>query len=155
MHIAIETPDQPEVARLIDELDAYQRPLYPPESHHGIDIAALLRPEVVFAVVRDAAGAAVGCGAIVVGPELGEIKRMFVRPSHRGQGAAARLLSFLENEAERKGCRLFALETGVLQHAAIALYERAGYVRCVPFGDYGPDPHSVFMRKSVAGAGPS
>src|SRR6185295_7944243 len=40
MNVAFETPDQPEVARLIDELDAYQKPLYPPESHHGIDMAA-------------------------------------------------------------------------------------------------------------------
>jgi len=50
MRIAIERPDQAEVVGLIDELDAYQAPLYPAESHHGIDIAALLRPEVIFAV---------------------------------------------------------------------------------------------------------
>jgi len=44
MHIAIERPDQAEVARLIEELDAHQMPLYPLESHHGVDIADLCRP---------------------------------------------------------------------------------------------------------------
>ena len=40
-----ESADQAEVRALIDALDAYQKPLYPPESHHGIDLAALSRPE--------------------------------------------------------------------------------------------------------------
>ncbi|MDW3682494.1 hypothetical protein RA280_12220 [Cupriavidus sp. CV2] len=43
MRIAFESPRQAEVIRLIDELDAYQKPLYPPESRHGIDIDALSR----------------------------------------------------------------------------------------------------------------
>jgi putative acetyltransferase len=68
MRLALERPDQPEVLTLIDALDAYQQPLYPPPSHHGIDIAALLQPQVVFAVARDDAGAAIGCGAVVLGP---------------------------------------------------------------------------------------
>ena len=40
LRIRIERPDQPDVRALIDALDAYQKPLYPPESHHGIDIDA-------------------------------------------------------------------------------------------------------------------
>ena len=39
------------------------------------------------------------------------------------------------------------LETGFLQPEALALYERHGYERCGPFGDYVDDPNSVFMRK--------
>ena len=98
MQIRLESPDQPDVLRLIDALDAYQKPLYPAESHHGIDLAALMQPEVLFAVARDDRGTAVGCGAIVVGPELGEVKRMFVDPAARGGGIARRLLSFLEQQ---------------------------------------------------------
>lgn len=152
MAIAIERADQPDVVALIDELDAYQRPLYPPESHHGIDIAALLQPPVIFAVLRDEAGAAIGCGAIVLGAALGEIKRMYVRPGHRGRGLAARLLDFLEREAHARGCRELALETGTKQAEALMLYTRAGYRRCGPFGAYGPDPYSVFMRKTLGDA---
>src|SRR5688572_15630663 len=46
VRVELESADQPEVVRLIDELDAFQKPLYPAESHHGIDLAALLAPGV-------------------------------------------------------------------------------------------------------------
>lgn len=69
--------------RLIEELDAYQMPLYPLKSHHGADIAALCQPNVAFAVVRSSDGQAVGCGAVVLGEEYGELKRMYVRPGSR------------------------------------------------------------------------
>ena len=147
MRIALEPPDQPEVIALVDALDAYQKPMYPPESHHGIDLAALRRPNVLFAVARDAAGRAVGCGAIVLGDGYGELKRMFVAPAQRGNGIARAMLDFLEDAARARGVNRFALETGNLQHEAIRLYARAGYAACEPFGDYQPDPHSVFMRK--------
>ena len=48
--ISLESPDQPEVIALIEELDAYQAPLYPAESHHGINIEALSSKNVLFAV---------------------------------------------------------------------------------------------------------
>lgn len=149
MRIALESPNQPDVIALIDDLDAYQKPLYPPESHHGIDIAALSAPNVLFAVARNGEGQAVGCGAIVVGAEFGELKRMFVRPENRGQGIAIKVLNFLEGEAAAKGCAMFMLETGPSQPEAISLYARAGYQPRGPFGDYGPDPFSVFMQKPV------
>jgi len=60
MRLALESPAQPDVLRLIDALDAYQRPLYPPASHHGIDLAALLAPAVIFGVARDDEGTALG-----------------------------------------------------------------------------------------------
>jgi putative acetyltransferase len=147
--IALESADQPEVSALIDALDAYQKPLYPPASHHGIDLAALMAPDVLFAVARDADGAALGCGALVMSPEYGELKRMVTQPTHRRSGVARSLLQFLENEAQARGCRHFVLETGVRQLEALSFYERQGYARCAPFGNYIDDPHSVFMRKTV------
>ena len=149
MNIRLETADQPEVLRLIEELDAYQMPLYPAESHHGIDIRALVQPNVLFAVMRDENKFAFGCGAVVIGSAYGELKRMFIRPSFRGKGASKILLSFLENMAIDKGCRYFTLETGISQPEALGLYERCGYSRCEPFGDYQPDPFSVFMHKRI------
>lgn len=152
MPIQLESPAQPDVLALIDALDAYQKPLYPAESHHGIDLAALSEPNVLFAVVRDDAQRAVGCGAIVIGAHFGELKRMYVDPARRGQGLAKSLLQFLEAQAAARGCRLFTLETGFLQPEALGLYERAGYERCGPFGDYVDDPNSVFMRKAITAA---
>ena len=150
MRIALERPEQPEVVRLIEELDAYQKPLYPPESHHGIDVEALSQPNVLFAVVRSAEGQAIGCGAVVIGAEYGELKRMFVRAENRGQGISKALLAFLEGQAKAKGCTVFTLETGVSQPEALALYAKAGYVRRGPFGTYTHDPLSVFMQKAAA-----
>ena len=149
MRIRLESPDQPEVLRLIDELDGYQRPLYPAESHHGIDLPALMQPNVLFAVARSDRGTAVGCGALLIGAEHGEIKRMFVSPAARGSGVGKQLLAFLEDSAKSNGCTRLVLETGYLQTAALLLYARSGYVRCGPFGAYSEDANSVFMYKNA------
>jgi putative acetyltransferase len=149
MQISFESPDQPDVHKLIAELDAYLYSLYPAENVYAMDISSLLSPSVVFAVVRDSAGSAVGCGAIVMKPEYGEVKRMYVRPQARGQGLARRLIESLEKKAMEQGCRTFMLETGPTMPEALILYERLGYLRRGPFGDYPDDPHSVFMQKNA------
>lgn len=149
MQIEFETPDQPDVHALIGELDAYLYSLYPAENVYALDISSLLDPSVLFAVARDAAGVSVGCGAIVMKPEYGEIKRMYVRPQARGQGLARRLIETLEKKASEHGCRTFMLETGPTQPEALILYERLGYRCRGPFGDYPEDPLSVFMQKNA------
>ena len=149
MHVSLETPDQPEIIALIAELDAYQLTLYPPESVYALDMAALTQPNVLFAVARTADGIAVGCCAVVVTPEFGEVKRMFVRPDARGLGLAKRLLDLLEQQAAARGCTQLTLESGPYQTEALALYTRYGYERCGPYGDYPDDPYSVFMRKAL------
>ena len=149
MRIAFENPDQPAVHALIAELDTHLYSLYPAENVYALDIQSLCHPDVMFAVVRDPGGAPIGCGAIVMTPEYGEIKRMYVRPSARGQGVARRLMETLEAKAVQNGCRTFVLETGPTLSEALMLYERMGYQRCGPFGDYPDDPFSVFMQKDV------
>ncbi|MDQ2820438.1 MAG: GNAT family N-acetyltransferase [Pseudomonadota bacterium] len=147
MRIAFETPDQPAVHELIGELDAYLYSLYPAENVYALDIASLCHPSVLFAVVRNTPGEIIGCGAIVIKPEYGEVKRMYVRPQARGQGVAGRLIEALEAEAVQHGCKTFMLETGPTMPKALALYGRMGYRRRGPFGDYTDDPFSVFMQK--------
>ena len=147
--IALEPANQPEVIALITDLDDFQKPLYPAESHHGIPIDALSQPNVLFAVARDASGAAAGCAAVVLNEGYGELKRMFVRTTHRGLGIGKALIAFLEEQASQNGCRLMMLETGVLQPEAIGLYQTVGYERRDAFGAYGPDPLSIFMQKTL------
>lgn len=152
MHIiALESPDQPEVVALIAELDAYQDSLYPPESRHALDLASLKQPNVLFAVARDSAARAIGCGAIVLNPGFGELKRMYVHPQSRGQGVARAVLAMLEAEADRSGCKLLKLETGPFQPEALGFYAQSGYERRGPFGKYTDDPLSVFMQKRIGG----
>jgi putative acetyltransferase len=150
MDIRLESPDQPEVIQLIAELDAYQDALYPPESRHALDLDSLKQANVLFAVARQATGRAVGCGAIVLGPEYGEVKRMYVHPDCRGQGVARRLLDLLEEGARARGCSQLMLETGPSQPEALAFYESRGFGRTGPYGSYRDDPLSVFMRKAFA-----
>lgn len=149
MKVALERAQQPEVLALIEQLDAYQKPLYPAESHHGIDIDALSQGNVLFAVARNGTGQAVACGALVVGKTYAELKRMYTQPDQRGKGCARAVLALLEETAVSAGCTTFMLETGYLQPEAIAFYERAGYRRRGPFGDYRDDPNSVFMEKRL------
>jgi putative acetyltransferase len=152
-HLSIqrEDPTSPEVGDLIEQLDRHHAGLYPAESNHLVSAEQLQRPNVVFLAAR-LDGQVVGCGAFVnQGGEYAEIKRMFVRPEARGRKVGRRLLDELERRARAGGLRLARLETGVAQPEALRLYERAGYRRRGPFGDYSEDPWSVFMEKALAG----
>jgi putative acetyltransferase len=149
MHINIETPNQPDVIAMLGRLDAYCAALYPAESNHLMDVAALLGDDVLFVVARDGDGRAAGCGAVVDRGSYAEIKRMYVDDSRRGLGIGRKLLDQLALRAAGRGLRALKLETGISQPEAIGLYERFGFVRCAPFGDYLPDPLSIFMEKSI------
>ena len=147
--IALESPRQDDVIRLIDELDRYQESLYPPESNHLLDLDTLAAPDVRFFVARRC-GEALGCGALRIDPAgYAEVKRMFVAPAARGLKLGQRILDRLEEQARREGFACVRLETGIHQAAALALYRGAGYVERGPFGDYQPDPLSVFMEKAL------
>lgn len=149
MQVTLESPRQPDVVALINDLDAYQDTLYPAEARYALDLDSLAQPNVLFGVARDAQGRAMGCGAIVLNEAYGEVKRMYVRPEARGQGVARHMLDTLESAALARGCHTFMLETGPFQPEALAFYGRQGYRRCGPYGDYPDHPLSVFMSKQV------
>ena len=149
MIINTETPDQPEVRAMLEKLDAYCAALYPAESNHLLDIDALLAGDVLFLVARDIDGAAVGCAALANRGAYGEVKRMYVDEARRGLGTGRKLLEHLAMFARMSGLGELKLETGIHQPAAIGLYEGFGFSRCAPFGDYRPDPLSLFMEKRL------
>ena len=60
-----------------------------------------------------------------------------------------RVLADLEAIARKAGLPLLRLETGIHNTDALALYRGGGFVACEAFGDYQPDPLSVFMEKPV------
>ncbi|WP_426289100.1 GNAT family N-acetyltransferase [Ensifer adhaerens] len=147
--IAQETPRQTEVLRLLELSDAYAASLYPAESNHMVDLSSLEKPETSFFVARRD-GDIVGCCALVdAGDGTAEIKRMFVDPGARGLRVGKLLLQALESRAAQLGLVAIRLETGIYQPEAIGLYKAAGYVERPPFGEYQPDPLSLFMEKPV------
>lgn len=143
--IELESPQTPDVRALIEALDRYQAPLYPAESNHLLSLASLCAPDIRFFVAR-AQGHALGCAALRVFSEYGEIKRMFVTPEARGQRLGVQLLAALEARARQERLCWLRLETGIHQHEALRLYRVAGFRECEPFGEYRPDPLSVFME---------
>ena len=110
---------------------------------------ALKQPNVLFAVARDDTSVVIGCGAVVLFDDYGELKRMFVPPAQRGRGVAKAIMAYLETHAVQRNCSLLRLETGIHQPEAHGLYARAGYARRGPYGDYPDDPLSVFMEKKI------
>jgi len=154
--IVIEIARSPtdEARDLIGELEAVLSAEYPPEQRHGLKLEAIFEPHVRFFLVR-MNGEAIGCGGVALFADFAEVKRMYVRAAARGRGVAQALLKRLEAEARGAGLSTLRLETGDRQHAAMRLYERAGFARCGAFGAYAamkPDAvaTSVFFEKSVA-----
>jgi putative acetyltransferase len=126
----------------------------PPESRHALPLAALLAPGVrLFAAAEG--GRPLATGALAsIDEEHEELKSMRTDPAQRGRGLATAMLSFLQADAAARGIRRISLETGSQDFflPARALYARAGFVECAPFGHYLPDAHSTFMTLSLEGA---
>lgn len=145
--------DSDDARRLVAELDAGLAQLYPPAQRFGPN----LRPEHLDAgrglfLVARRDGRAVACGAFRLGDAgTAEVKRMYVQPDQRGRGTGRALLESLEAAARAKGVSRLVLETGIHQHAAIALYRAAGYVEVDCWGEYASSPTSVCFEKRTAG----
>jgi len=152
LRIAVESPRQDGVIRLLEMSDAYAESLYPPQSNHMLDLASLEKPGVTFWVAR-IEGDIIGCCALVeAGDGTAEIKRMFVDPAARGRSVARKLMETIEAAAFEKRLAAIRLETGIYQPEAIGLYKRFGYVEIPAFGSYLPDPLSLFMEKRLTQA---
>ena len=126
----------------------------PAESVHAMDIDRLRSPDVTFWSAWDGE-TLVGCGALCeLSPTHGEIKSMRTAASHLRRGVATTVLQHLVAEAHRRGYARLSLETGGVEAfaAARALYARAGFQPCGPFGSYVDDGFSVFMTRELGQA---
>ncbi|TIU14763.1 MAG: GNAT family N-acetyltransferase, partial [Mesorhizobium sp.] len=83
--IAIETPLQDDVRGLVEELNATLLELTPPEHCYHMTVEQMADNDTTVFIARDSS-LAIGCGALKRhDAAVGEIKRMYTRPSHRGQ----------------------------------------------------------------------
>lgn len=144
-----EDPAQPEIVALLRDGEAHSAELYPAESNHHLPLEALRQSNVRFFVGR-VDGRAVATGALVLHGDWAELKRMWVVPVARGRGVSKAMLAAIEAIARRERVKVLRLETGVASDAALGLYAGAGFRRREPFGDYRPDPLSVFMEKALS-----
>jgi putative acetyltransferase len=141
----------PEIIRLLDE-HLHSMTLHsPPESVHALDLEALRQPDVSFWSVWEDSEL-LGCGAIKeLDARHGEIKSMRTAAGHLRKGVAATLMQHILRVARQRSYQRLSLETGSAAAFAPArsMYARFGFVPCEPFADYVPDPHSVFMTRTL------
>lgn len=146
--LARTTSENTDFQLLVRQLDQYLAEIDGAE--HGFYAQFNKIDLIRHAVVAYADGAPVGCGAFKeFEPGVVEIKRMYVAPAHRRQGVAQAVLAELEAWAAKLGYPATVLETGRRQPAAIALYERYGYVLTPNYGQYVGVENSVCLRKAL------
>jgi len=149
--ITPDDPRSPDVRALLTRHLELMHEQSPPEDVHALDVDALTAPHVTFVSARDGAGGELlGVGAIAeIAPGHGEIKSMHTAAAARRRGVAGALLDHLLALADARGYARVSLETGTEDGfaAARALYARAGFAECPPFGSYRESPNSVFLTR--------
>ena len=96
--------------------------------------------------IASLSGRVVGCVALrPLYPGACEFKRLFVRDEARGQGVAARLLSWLMEEARAEGYSRMLADTLPTMNAALHLYEKFGFRRVGPYSA-NPTPGAVYLE---------
>lgn len=70
-----------------------------------------------------------GMGALrKLSNEIGEIKRMYIRPLYRGRGYGKKMLNKLLEMGRKFGCSSFLLETSKFMTVAKHIYRSAGFI---------------------------
>ncbi|HVL96633.1 MAG TPA: GNAT family N-acetyltransferase [Solirubrobacteraceae bacterium] len=104
-------------------------------------------PGGCFVALYDEAGRAVAGGGVKrLGPDVAELKRMYVVPDRRGSGLGRALLAALEDAARDLGYARVRLDTGPQQPEAEALYRASGYRE---IGNYNANPWASFWGEKV------
>jgi putative acetyltransferase len=149
VQIQPEDPGSDDARALVAELDELLSGLYSLEkSQLELQSGDLEQDRGRFLVARDGSGCALGCGAIRrIGPTIGELKRMYVRPPARGLGVGQAILSALETWAGSVGIERVVLETGVHQPDAMFFYAQSGYQRIDRYGGSGSEESICYGKR--------
>ena len=91
------------------------------------------------------------CGCVALRPiddGTCEMKRLFVRPEHRGLKVGVELVRRLIEAAEARGYRAMRLDTLQTMSRAAALYQSFGFRDIEPY-IYNPVPGARFMERAL------
>lgn len=143
-----EDPSSPDAVRLMDALSAALEAITGSSGRASFDASELNDSRAVFAVARNEAGEAVGCGAIrPMDDDTAEVKRMYAGDSARGIGSA--VLAFLEQRAGELGYRALRLETRKVNERAVGFYLARGYKVIENYGKYRGREEAVCFEKEI------
>jgi GNAT superfamily N-acetyltransferase len=147
--IEIRAYDDPDVSRMVAEVQAEYLALYGGPDAAAVDPADFTLPAGLFLVGRlDDVPVAMG-GWRRLSETDAEIKRMYVSRSARRRGLARQVLSEIERTAAEAGVTRLVLNTGPEQPEAVALYEQTGYEPVPGFGHYACHPDALFYGKAL------
>ncbi len=94
-------------------------------------------------------GEAAGCVALrKIGEGIAEMKRLYVRPAHRGTGLGRKLTEAVLDEARSIGYRAVRLDTLPTMKEAQTLYVSLGFTDIPPYNDH-PVEGTRFMEKRL------
>jgi ribosomal protein S18 acetylase RimI-like enzyme len=97
-------------------------------------------------------GLAVACVALRrFDADTGEIKRLYVRPAHRGRGIARTLTASVIEAARAVGYRRLVLDTLGSMAEARRLYAATGFREIAPYYD-NPIPGTVYLELELGEA---
>jgi len=101
--------------------------------------------------LAETAGGAAGCVVLRALDEIEEaaceVKRLYVRPAHRGRRIAGALMDALEDHARNAGYAWAYLDSKVDLEAAIRFYRARGYKEIERYND---NPQAtIFMRRRL------
>lgn len=122
-----------------------------PGSAHALDLTELQSPDISFWTIWDGE-TLLGTGALKrLSADHGEVKSMHTAESGRRRGVGSAMLRHIIAVARASGMSRLSLETGSWDYfrPARAFYRSHGFLECPPFGDYMPDPNSVFMSLNL------
>ena len=149
--IAVADPNADDVRALLDRHLAFARVHSPTEHVHALPSTAWADPDLtLFGARRD--GELIGVGAIRRLDDIhAELKAMHTRAEARGQGVGRAMLAHLLAVAQARGYDRVSLETGTMAAfaPARAMYRKAGFRPCPPFGAYTVNPYSVCMTLAL------
>ncbi|UCC18476.1 MAG: GNAT family N-acetyltransferase [Promethearchaeota archaeon] len=117
------------------------------------ELASYTPPKGIFYILQ-INNNTIGMGAFrKLKDDIGEVKRMYIRPDFRGHGYGKVLLKKLLNIGKRIGCTRIRLDTGLFMSAAQRVYRSAGFQEIEKYPEtevpLEMQPYWIYMEKKL------
>jgi putative acetyltransferase len=113
------------------------------------DLPVVYRPPGAL-LIAGHSGQPVGCVGLAPcsAERTAEIKRLYVRPAHRGNGIARTLMNHAHHHAARHGITRLILDVLPARTTVISFYRRLGYTETGPHATESPVP-MIYMQRPI------